>query len=415
VAVPASTAPPALYAAFDRLPSTKGAGVHIGRAAPVLFSAAGGGLLHVLGGGDLPVFQHEDLGSSTPVEIVRFVEPIPNLLERAVAYGEHLTRVAGAVWADVGVVQARDPWSIAPLLDLADHRGHRPRFVYEVNGLPSVELPETHPTLPDRTRERVAALEQRCLEAADAIVVPSAVIAAHLVGRGVDEGRVHVVRNGADPVDPRPPRPPEAPDRYLAYVGALQPWQGLPTALAALSRLVDLDVELVVCASVRPNRARLLRRLARRLGIEDRVHWHHQLPHREIAAWLAHAQVSLAPLADCRRNVDQGCCPLKVLESMAAGTAVVASDLAAVRELVTDRVHGRLVAPDRPAELARAVRVLLEVPGEADRLGAAGRDHVAASLTWDHSRDAQLAVYRQLGLGEEPVTRVSETGAEPRG
>ena len=58
----------ALYAAFDRFPSRKGSAVHIDRFARALFEQAGGGLLYVLGGDDLPAYQREG-----PVEIVRYM------------------------------------------------------------------------------------------------------------------------------------------------------------------------------------------------------------------------------------------------------------------------------------------------------------------------------------------------------
>ncbi len=155
-------------------------------------------------------------------------------------------------------------------------------------------------------------------------------------------------------------------------------------------------MHLVICSATPPKRARPWQRLAARLGVSDRVDWHFKVPHREVAAWLAHAELSVAPLADCARNVDQGCCPLKLLESMAAGTPVIASDLAVTRELVTDGEHGRLVPPDRPAELARAIRVALEHPARSAAQGAAAQAHVRASLTWEHSRAALRDVYRSV-------------------
>ncbi|MEZ5142859.1 MAG: glycosyltransferase [Acidimicrobiales bacterium] len=224
--MPDPAPPRALYAAFDRFPSSKGAAVHIGHAAATLFERFGPGLLHVLGGPGLPAYQVESLADGHEVQVVRFHAPVPNLLERAVAYGDHLARVAAPLAGGLAVVHGRDPWSVAPLLDLAP----RPAVVYEVNGLPSVELAETHPSLPARTIERLAALERRCLAAADLVVTPSAVLAGHLPARGASPERIHVVPNGADLPAVPPPRPPDAPDRYLVYVGALQPWQGLPTA-----------------------------------------------------------------------------------------------------------------------------------------------------------------------------------------
>ena len=92
----------------------------------------------------------------------------------------------------------------------------------------------------------------------------------------------------------------------------------------------------------------------------------------------------------------QGCAPLKILESMAAGVPVVASDLPPARELITDRVNGRLVAPDRPGELARAVRVLLDQPEEVERLGEHAREHIATHLTWEASVHRLQNLYAAL-------------------
>lgn len=394
-----------LYAAFDRYPSSKGAAVHIREFAGTLFDHGGGGVLHVLGGDDLPDYQREIADDGTTVEIVRFAEEHANLLDRIGAYGAHLVACAYPHRDSLRLVHVRDPWSAAPLVraglagvgnDGVAGAG-RARLVYEVNGLPSIELPYAYPMLGPTTLDKIRRVELECLTHADAIVTPSAIIAERLAALGVAEESITIIPNGATVPDEVPDRPVGAPDRYLVYVGALQPWQGLETLLAALVRLADLDdLRLVVCSATPAKRARPLQRLAVRLGVEDRIDWHFKLPHREVAGWLAHATLSIAPLKDCARNVDQGCCPLKVLESMAVGTCVIASDLGVTRELVTDGVTGRLVAPDRPAELARAIRVALEYPDDTRTLGERAREHVRRHLTWDHSRAALCAVYDSL-------------------
>jgi glycosyltransferase involved in cell wall biosynthesis len=125
--------------------------------------------------------------------------------------------------------------------------------------------------------------------------------------------------------------------------------------------------------------------------------WRTALEEAELGPIRAHALVSLAPLGECARNLSQGCAPLKILESMADGVAVVASDLPAVRELVTDGHDGRLVPADRPADLARALRILIEYPELRARLGANARRTVAERLTWDRSlQRLREEVYRNL-------------------
>jgi len=377
---------PALYAAFDRFPAQKGAATHIGRFAGALLGAAGGGTLACLGGQGQPAYQREGT-----VEIVRHLGEEPHPLDRAVRFGEQLSAlVASRRW---GCAQGRDPWSVLALLD----EGRTWGVVYEVNGLPSIELAETHPEAAPVALARIARLEQRCLRAADWIVTPSAVTAACLVGRGAEPSRVTVIPNGADVPALAPPRPAAAPPgRYVVYAGALQRWQGVDVAVRALGRLADLDVPLVLVTGANRVALRPLQRLAANLGVSHLVQVEQAAGPDEVAGWLAHAEVSLAPLRDTPRNTEQGCCPLKLIESMAAGTAVVASDLPVVRAEVTDGVHGRLVAPDRPADLARAVRVLLDHPDVAARWGAAGRDHVVAHRSWAQAEQALVAVHREV-------------------
>jgi glycosyltransferase involved in cell wall biosynthesis len=383
----------ALYAAFDRFPSRKGSAVHTDRFARTLFDHAGGGLLYVLGGNGLPPYQRED-----PIEIVRYSREAEHLLERAAGFGARLAELLDRIAPTLRIAHFRDPWGGLPIVERTDRRY---ATVYEVNGLPSIELPFLYPSIPPPLLAQIAELEQRCLERADAVVTPSQLTARRLLDRGVAPTRLHVIPNGADiPACPALP-PGDAPARYLLYFGALQTWQGVDTALRAFARLSDLsDLELVVCASVHHRRAKPYRKLAERLGVDARVRWHFALPDDELASWREHATMSLAPLRDCSRNSLQGCSPLKLLESMAAGVPVIASDLPPVRELMRDGEHGRLVAADRPGELARAVRVLFDYPERIRAMGAAGRAHVAERFTWEHSTRRLRDVYAALGSND---------------
>ncbi|HLV72307.1 MAG TPA: glycosyltransferase family 4 protein [Vulgatibacteraceae bacterium] len=377
----------AAYVAFDRFPSSKGSAVHIAQMADELFARFGGGLLGVLGDAELPRYQREGTR-----EIARFDARIPNLIDRAEAFSAWVAAHLEPHLGTLEVCHVRDPWSALPAVTAR----RRHRVVYEVNGLPSIELGHTWPRAAPRTLAKIRELERHCLERSDAVVVPSQVIGEAVAALGVPDGRISLVPNGADLPEPTA-RPGDAPARYIVYVGALQPWQGLDVLMRAFARLADLDdLRLVICASVPRRRAGPLRRLAERLGVAGRIDWRFTLPHREVAAWLAHAEVSVAPLTGCARNLDQGCAPLKVIESMAAGVPVVASDLPAVRELMADGEHGRLVPADRPAELARAVRILLEYPDEAAAMGRRGRERVEEGLTWAHSRARLAEVYRAV-------------------
>lgn len=387
--------PAALYAAFDRFPSRKGAAIHIGRFAQALFDHAGGGLLYVLGGEDLEAHQVDG-----EIETVRFSAVVPNFLERTMAFGRRLESLLDECGDSLTLCHFRDPWSGLPILS----RAHSYRTLFEVNALPSIELPFLFPDLGADTLSKIRELELFCLREADAIVVPSATIGKLLLGLGVEPRKLVCIPNGADLYE-KPPRPIDAPETYIIYFGALQAWQGVDTLLRAMARLADLDVSLVICASVRGAASKQLQKFAQKLGVEDGVHWMFSLKEEDLRPWITHAALSIAPLKDCSRNVVQGCSPLKILESMAAGVPVIASDLPPVRELITDSVDGRLFAPDRPAELARAIRVLLDYPDERRRLGVAARARISESFTWECALRSLHDVYDSLSVASGNMNR----------
>lgn len=378
----------ALYAAFDRFPSRKGAAIHIDRFARTLFDTFDGGVLAVLGGGGLSAHQVE-----ASCEIVRFPFEIPNFLERALAFERWLDRRVTELEGSLELCHFRDPWSGAPI---ALRARRRYAVVYEVNALPSIELPSLFPLLGPRTLDKIRATELACCDAADAIVTPSLTTADLLSSLGVARAKIEVIPNGAEPGGDAL-RPDDAPERYLLYFGAAQPWQGIDTLLRAFARLSDFSsLRLVFCASSDTRAWRTYARLAEKLGVADRVVWRFALDEPELARWRQHAAISVAPLTDSPRNVVQGCAPLKILESMASGCAVVASDVPPVRELIRDRENGWLVHPERPAELARALRILLDHPQLARQLAANARRTIEEQYTWDRSTSALRGVYHRL-------------------
>jgi len=382
----------ALYAAFDRFPSRKGAAIHIDRFARTLFDVFDGGALFVLGENHLPRHQRDGLaGEASPlnVEIVRFVSEIENFLERSMAFSAALSRAVDELQPGLELAHFRDPWSGAAIA----LRPHDYACVYEVNALPSIELPVVFDAIAPRTLEKIRALELACCDAADVIVTPSRTTAECLASLGVDRRKVQVIPNGSD-VDAPKPRPADAPEKYLLYFGAPQAWQGIDTLLRAFARLADFtDLRLVIIGSHESRAWRPYERLAAKLNLGERLVWKFAMDEPELAAWRQHAYLSVAALTDCPRNNVQGCAPLKIVESMGSGVAVVASDLAPVREVIAHRENGWLVHPERPDELARALRILLDHPSLARELGARARETILRRFTWDAALGALRSLY----------------------
>ncbi|PWT93122.1 MAG: glycosyl transferase [Acidobacteria bacterium] len=346
--------------------------------ASTLFAAAGSGLLCVLGDSELPDYQNED-----PIEIFRFSQSISNLLERTISFSQFVSTHLESQKENLRVCQFRDPWSGIPIISIKDRKF---AAIYEVNGLPSIELSYVYPEIGLSTLAKIRALERTCWTEADAVITPSETMKQNLSALGVSPSKITVIPNGSDIPETLPPKPEDAPKKYILYFGALQRWQGIDVLLRAFALLADFqDLHLVIISSNHPRQSKPFLRLAAKLEIETRVHWRYQLHQNQLLAWIAHAWISVAPLTECSRNLQQGCCPLKVLESMALGVPVVASDLPSIRELMNDGIEGRLIRPGRPAELARAIRILLEYPDHIEKMGKCAQIRIQQHYTWKQS------------------------------
>jgi glycosyltransferase involved in cell wall biosynthesis len=99
---------------------------------------------------------------------------------------------------------------------------------------------------------------------------------------------------------------------------------------------------------------------------------------------------------------------MKPYEAMAMERAIVVSDVAALREIITDGETGRLFRAEDPIALADVVETLLDDPAERQRLGANARAWVSAHRTWTANAERYRELYGRLGLTPPaPVERTS--------
>jgi glycosyltransferase involved in cell wall biosynthesis/MoaA/NifB/PqqE/SkfB family radical SAM enzyme len=124
---------------------------------------------------------------------------------------------------------------------------------------------------------------------------------------------------------------------------------------------------------------------AARLGIADRVHFTGAVSHDAVADHLDVADVAVATLPNTAQAATKS--PLKIVEYMAAGKAIVASRVGeAVRFLDGGKV-GRLAAPGDAGALAESITELLADPYLRDELGVSARERLRDAFTWNHTAD----------------------------
>ena len=231
-------------------------------------------------------------------------------------------------------------------------------------------------------------LQRWKLRRADAVTAVSTSLKRHLVETcGLDPDVVAVCPNGADLARFHPDVAPDpafaGAGPLVGFIGSFQVWHGTGL-LAAMIRRVAAAHPTARFALVGdgPQRGALTRDLA---DLAGRLLVTGPLPHARIPGVVAALDVGVLPAADFYR------CPLKVVEWMAAGRAVVAPRHEPIAELVEDGVHGLLVPPDDADALSTAVMELLADPARRAALGAAAAARVRAGLTWTDNATRVLA------------------------
>jgi glycosyltransferase involved in cell wall biosynthesis len=205
---------------------------------------------------------------------------------------------------------------------------------------------------------------------------------------GIALDRITVLRNGVDLAVFRPIPPAEARAALgetsggplLASVGHLIERKGHHLVIGALPRLPGARL---LIAGTGPERRRL-QNLADDLGVADRVRFLGQVPHEELVRLYGAADaLVLASSREGWANV--------LLEAMACGTPVVASNIWGTPEVVAAPEAGRLMADLSTDGVAGAVRSLLDAP--PDRRATR---RYAERFGWDATTAGQVAIFNRL-------------------
>ncbi len=177
--------------------------------------------------------------------------------------------------------------------------------------------------------------------------------------------------------------------RVVLCVTRLVPIKNLPLLIAAIAdvRRHAPDVVLVFVGEGPQQQA--LEAQARALGIGEAVTFAGYAAQADTPAWYRTADVFALP-----SDFDNS--PNVVLEAMAAGIPVVATDVGGLRDYITPPDNGILVAKGSRAELAAALSLLLDDRPRAAAIGRRNREAVVRTFSWPVSAARMLAVYERI-------------------
>lgn len=245
-------------------------------------------------------------------------------------------------------------------------------------------------------------IKRRCLLAA-AFVAPSPAIERELIAAGYPRERIHFIPNGVTIPSPREMTEREEIRSWLArsqpalyvhpgarlavYTGRLHEAKGLTHLIEAWHTIVRHDpTARLWLVGEGPERPRLVA-LIRELELNSNVVLTGAFD--QVDDLLAAADLFVLP------SLEEGM-SLSLLEAMAAGLPIVATDIPGNRLLIDAGQHGLLVPPAAPEALATAIRRLHDLPDEASRMGQAARARAAAEFSLERCLDRHGDLFERL-------------------
>ena len=362
-------------------------------------------------------------GSEQPTEGVEYIDDVPYLRNTSEAYairmGERLgktdtpkiyhagqehhfrKRVARAIETEKpDVLHAASPGRNAQVaIDIGHHYGLP--VVYEVRGLWHDSGVVQGMLVPDSEAYRQQhAQHVNAMQRADAVVTLSEVLKTECIREGIEEDKIGVVTNGAAVEQYAPKNRSrelanrlsiESGDVVLGYIGLVRSLEGLRLLMQACEvlrgRYANLKVLIVGGGRDLP----ALQREAHQRGLADVVIFTGEIPHDQISAYYAMLDVFVIPRT--RSRVTELVTPMKPYEAMAMEKAVVVSDVAALKEVVTDGETGRVFVADDVESLTQTCAELIENPRLRMQLGQRGREWVQSERTWTGVVERYRGIY----------------------
>ena len=180
----------------------------------------------------------------------------------------------------------------------------------------------------------------------------------------------------------------------LLFVGRLADKKGVDVLLGAMARLKDMpDLSLHIIGSG-PEEARL-RQQAGTLGLDRIVDFVGPVPNRDLPLWYQRSSVLVFPSVVTPYGDQEGL-GLVPVEALACGCAVVASDLAAVKDVIRDRETGLLSPAGDAKQLAETLHVILWDQKLRDRLAVQGRAWAVQNFDWSRIAERYAALFTSL-------------------
>lgn len=241
----------------------------------------------------------------------------------------------------------------------------------------------------DYRRNPVA--KQAFLRSADIFITLSRFLSEMLIDLGLPKEKIRIVPNSVDIGRFKEGTEKKA-ENLLLFVGRLDPKKGIPVLLQSLKHLkTPVKLVLIGPPSHYEEYSRRIVKLIDDAGKKTihTVTYLGPVEPEELVRWYQKASILVLP------SISESF-PMTIMESLACGTPVVASNVGAVSDVIHDHENGILVPPSSPTKLAEALQYLLDNENTRLKLGTQGAKWIAENFSSDTLITSLIQIYRSL-------------------
>ncbi|WP_133249843.1 glycosyltransferase [Brachybacterium endophyticum] len=275
--------------------------------------------------------------------------------------------------------------------------------IYEVRGLWEVTRGSRNPEWAQSNMFRfIARMESDAAKAATSVFAITEALRGEMIDRGVDGDKIRVVPNGVDTTR----FTPMARDTELAaklgvsgkavigYVGSILDYEGIELLLEAAQQLNRSREDFHVLIVGDGAELERFQNIVEEQELDHVVTFTGRVPHEDVERY--YSLIDITPFPRLPLPVCEMVSPLKPFEAMAMGKAVVASNVAALEEIVTPGLNGYLHEKGSAESLIEQLSHLLDNQDLSRRIGEQARDWVVANRDWTILAQQIAEVYDEL-------------------
>ena len=239
-------------------------------------------------------------------------------------------------------------------------------------------------------------------QAADQIIVISEGLKQELIKRGICEDKIEIVPNGVDckqfypsPCNEKIANQLEVQDKFvIGYIGSIVKYEGLQNIILALQLLKEKgikDIKFIIAGD--GNYKNELEKMTQELALQDTVIFTGRIEHTEVINYYSIFDLCIFPREE--EEVTQMVTPLKPLEAMACGKAVIGANLQAIKEMIINQVNG-IIFDNTIEDLAIKIEEFINVQKSIADYKEKGRTWVETNRDWNVLTYKYKEIYMKL-------------------